>query len=145
MKNQLSRRNLNDFQRIEVTHKCEDAVRAKARERQLSGLIQNEASVPEKLPEREIKGDSRDELGAMAGVSGKTYEHAVEVIKKAPEPVVQATRNDKLSINAAYEVTKMPEAEQTEVAERIEQGEKPKDVVADNAFAQLSYTGPFHR
>ena len=35
---------------------------------------------------------SRDELGAMAGMSGKTYEHAVEVLEKAPEPVVQAAR-----------------------------------------------------
>ena len=39
--NQLSRRNLNDFQRIEVTYKCEDAVKAEAKKRQMSRLIQN--------------------------------------------------------------------------------------------------------
>ena len=65
----------------------------------------------------------------MAGVSGITYEHATEVLDKAPEPVVEAARNKELSINAAYEVTKMPQEQQEEIAERIEQGEKPKAVV----------------
>ena len=130
MKNQLSRRNLNDFQRIEVTHKCEDAVRAKAKERQgrRSDLQTSGQNYPE--VERQVNRAS-DELGGLAGVSRKTYEHAVEVLDKAPESVIQAARNDELSINAAYEVTKMPEGTQKEVAERIEQGEKPKDVVAD--------------
>lgn len=62
-------------------------------------------NIPEKLP----GGDSRDELGAMAGVSGKTYEHAVEVINKAPEEVKQACRNGDISINKAYK--KVKEAE----------------------------------
>ena len=74
MKNQLSRRNLNDFQRIEVTHKCEDAVRAKAEERRLATLKQNqqEDTVPLKSAERR---ESRDELAEMAGVGHSTYEH----------------------------------------------------------------------
>ena len=130
MKNQLSRRNLNDFQRIEITHKCEDAVKAKAKERMLATLKQNQQEDTDraKLPTR---GRATDDLAEIANVGRKTYEHAVEVLEKAPESIVQAVRNDELSINAAYEVTKMPEAEQTEVAERIEKGEKPKDVVAD--------------
>ena len=124
MKNQLSRRNLNDFQRIEITHKCEDAVKAKAKERQGT-----RTDVKEDIVLKSAR--SRDELASMAGVGHSTYEHAVEVLEKAPEPVVKAVRNDDLSINAGYEVTKMPEAERTEVAERIEKGEKPKDVVAE--------------
>ena len=124
MKNQLSRRNLNDFQRIEITHKCEDAVKAKAKERMLMGK-----SIDPMV--KLSQGTSRDELGSMAGVSGSTYERAVAVVEEAPAPVVEAVRNNDLSIHAAYEVTKMPEAERTEVAERIESGEKPKDVVAE--------------
>jgi ParB family chromosome partitioning protein len=77
------------------------------------------------------KGASRDELGAMAGVSGKTYEHAVTVIEEAPEPVVEAARQNALSINAAYQVTKMEPEQQREIGERIEHGEKPKEVVSD--------------
>ena len=130
MRNQLSRRNLNDLQRIELVRKCEDAVKAQAKERQVAGLIQNENTVRENLPEREQEGKrATDELGAMAGVSRKTYEHATEVLDKAPEPIVEAARNKELSINAAYEVTQMPQEQQDEIAERIEQGEKPKAVV----------------
>ena len=150
LNNQLSRRNLNDFQRIEMVNKYEDAVKARAEERRLATLKQNQPvnTDSEKLPEAENKETdveklphredavqigmkSRDELGAMAGVSGSTYEHATAVLENAPEPVVEAARNKELSINAAYEVTKMPEEKQAEVAERIENGEKPKDVVSD--------------
>lgn len=42
---------LNDFQRIEITHKCEDAVKAKAKERQYKGGNQYTERVGEKFPE----------------------------------------------------------------------------------------------
>lgn len=132
MRNQLSRRNLTDFQRIEIVRKCEDAVKAKARERQLSGLIQNIAAVREKFPERDkSEKQSRDELGKMAGVSGKTYEHATEVIDKAPVSVIESVRKKDLSINYAYKVTRMQPEEQQEISSRIESGENPKSVVRE--------------
>lgn len=132
MNNQLGRRNLNDFQRVEIVRKCEGAVKAKAKERQVAGLIQNADTVREKLPEREQEEKrATDELGAMAKVSRKTYEHAVAVMDKAPKAVVNAVRKDELSINAGYEVTKMKPEEQNEISQRIEQGEKAKDVVAE--------------
>lgn len=130
MQNQLARRNLTDFQRIEIAHKCEDAVKAKARERYLSTLKQNGDSAMEKFPERE-EGTSRDELGTIAGVSGKTYEHAVTVLETAPAPVVEATRRNDISINAAYQVTKMEPEQQEEISARIEHGETPKAVIAE--------------
>lgn len=75
--------------KVEVTHKCEDAVRAKAKERQgrRNDLQTSGQNYPE--VERQVNRAS-DELGGLAGVSGKTYEHAVEVLDKAPEPVIQA-------------------------------------------------------
>ena len=80
LQNQLSRRNLNDFQRVEMVRRCEDAIKAQAKERQLSGLAQNETTVRENLPERENEGKrATEELGELAGVSRKTYEHAVTV------------------------------------------------------------------
>lgn len=116
MKNQLARRNLNDFQRIEITHKCEDAVKAKAEQRRLNNLVQN--------TEREIfptrQGRANDELGAMAGVSGKTYEHAVKVMEEAPDPVVTIARKGEVTINKAYQVTKAEPEQQSEIARRIE-------------------------
>ena len=75
MKNQLARRNLNDFQRIEITHKCENAVKIKAKAISLSNLKQN-TEVVNLSPREESK--TREELGKMAGVSGTTYEHAVD-------------------------------------------------------------------
>ncbi len=132
MSNQLARRNLSDFQRVELVRKCEDAVKAQAEQRRFSTLKQNQDTDKEKFPERcKTEKQSRDELGAMAGVSGKTYEHATAVLDKAPEPVIEATRRKELSINAAYGVTKLPESQQAEVAERIAEGEKPRNVIAD--------------
>ena len=130
MRNQLSRRNLNDFQRIEITHKCEDAVKAKAKERQSEYYGNQYDGLMEKFPEVQTS-TARDELGAMAGVSGKTYEHAVTVLETAPAPIIEATRQEALSINAAYQVTKMEPEQQEEIAQRIEHGETPKEVVSE--------------
>ncbi len=136
LKNQLGRRNLNDFQRVEMVRKCEQAVKAKAKERQLSGLLQNTSTVREILPTRER---STDTLGELAGVSRKTYEHATVVLDEAPEEVIQAARSNELSINAAYEVTKLPQEQQQEVSTRIAQGENARDVVAEIRKPHVSY------
>lgn len=128
MQNQLARRNLGDMQRVAIVRKCEDAVRAKAKERMEEGRNQYTESPMEKFPQGSA---SRDELGAMAGVSGKTYEHAVTVLETAPASVVDAAMRDDISINAAYQVTKMEPEQQEEIAERIEKGEAPKEVISD--------------
>ena len=125
LKNQLSRRNLSDMQRIAMVRKCEDAVKAKAKERQESTQFGGAGNISL------TAGQARDELGAMAGVSGKTYEHAVTVLETAPTPIVEATMQDALSIHAAYQVTKMEPEQQEEIAQRIEQGETPKEVVSE--------------
>ena len=123
--NQLGRRNLNDFQRVEMVRKCEGAVKAQAKERQEATRFGGEGKITTTVEK------SRDTLGAMAGVSGSTYEHATAVLDNAPEEIIEATRKDELSINAAYEVTKLPQEKQQEVSRRISHGEKPKDVVAE--------------
>lgn len=124
--NQLSRRNLNDFQRIEIVRKWENAVKAEAKKRQEATRFGGGGKITTTVEEK-----SRDTLGAMAGVSGKTYEHAVEVLDKAPEAVTQAVRKNELSINAAYGVIQMPPDKQREVSERIEHGEKPKNAITN--------------
>ena len=139
LRNQLGRRNLNDFQRVEMVRKCEGAVKAQAKERQGT-----RTDIQEKLPESR---QSRDTLGALAGVSGKTYEHATAVLDNAPTPVVEATRKKELSINTAYNVTKMPQTQQIEIAQRIQKGEKPKAVIASlksSTAATLPDKGQHH-
>ena len=74
MNNQLSRRNLNDFQRVEIVRKCENAVKAQAEKRRLSTLKQNHDTDKVNLPERAEQ--SRDTLGATRkGVMCAVREH----------------------------------------------------------------------
>lgn len=103
MKNQLSRRNLNDFQRIEIVHAVKDAIRAEAKKRQ--GTRTDLNNIPVKLPECK---DSRDILGEMAGVSGSTYERAAKVIEQGTPETKEALRRGEISINKAYEELQKP-------------------------------------
>lgn len=133
LQNQLGRRNLEALQRIAIVNKMEavkESVRAKAQERQKGG--QGGVLLREKFPEASISSiQSRDTLGSLAGVSGKTYEHGVKVLEEAPKPVVEAALKGDVSINAAYEVTKMEPERRQEVAERIESGEKPMEAIRE--------------
>ena len=93
--NQLARRNLNDFQRIEMARKFEEAVKTQAQQRMLAGKSDPVVNSPQ-------GSKSRDILGAMAGVSPQTYEHAVAVLDNATPEVIEAVRKGDISINKAY-------------------------------------------
>lgn len=127
MKNQLARRNLNDFQRIEITHKCEDAVRAKAKERQSKYYGNQYDGLMEKFPEVQTS-TARDELGAMAGVSGKTYEHAVKVLNTAPQETLDALRRGEISINKAFQEIQRAEREAARETARQENAAKIEEL-----------------
>ena len=143
MNNQLGRRNLNDFQRVEIVRKCEGAVKAKAKERQ--GIRHDlEDNIVENLPP---SSKSRDELGAMAGVSGKTYEHATAILDKAPEEVIQAVRKGDMSINKAYTDMKKAERKAERQAVITEQLSKPKtsshiDIFTTDKKYRVIYADP---
>ena len=107
-----------------MVRKCEQAVRAQAEERQGT-----RTDLQDNIPLKLAGGDSRDELAQMAEVGHSTYEHAAAVLDNAPAPMIEATRKKELSINAAYEVTKLPQNIQQEFT-RIRQGEKPRKVVS---------------
>ena len=128
LQNQLGRRNLSDFQRVEIVRKYEEAVKAQAEQRMLAGKADPKVNLPEGQKSRK---QSRDELGTLAGVSGSTYEHATKVLDHAPTTIVNAARNNQISIHAAYEITKLPVPQQTEIAQRIQQGEPAKSVIAE--------------
>lgn len=135
MRNQLARRNLSDLQRVFITHKCEDAVKA-VQEKNLHLSNGRGKKGTEKFPEVN-KAESRNILGAMAGVSGKTYEHGVKVLEEAPKPVVEAALRNDLSINMAHQVTKLEPEQQQEIAERIEHiEEEPEETKTPKAIVQ---------
>ena len=62
----------------------------------------------------------------------------MEVIEeKAPEPVVRASRSGAISVNAAYQVTKLEPEQQEEIAERIKHiEEEPEKTQTPKAIVQ---------
>ena len=125
-RNQLSRRNLNDFQRIEVVRKYEHTVRAQAKERQGT-----RTDIEGNILPKSAGSDTRDILADMAGVGHSTYEHVITILDNAAEPVIQAVRKNELSINAGYMTTKLAPEQQAEISQRIENGENPAHVVSE--------------
>ena len=83
---------MEKFPQGELLRKYEDIVRAQARKRQATYYgNQYKSGLREKLPEVLNTGKrATEELGEMAGVSRKTYEHATAILDKAPEEVIQA-------------------------------------------------------
>ena len=49
LQNQLGRRNLNDFQRVELVRKYEDIIKAQAEQRMLAGKADPKVNLPEGL------------------------------------------------------------------------------------------------
>ena len=125
-RNQLSRRNLNDFQRIEIVRRYEHTVRAQAKARQGTRTDLKDNIAPHSAQSR-----SRDILANIAGVGHSTYQHVTAILDNAPEPVIQAVRNNELSIHAGYTATKLPPEQQAEISFRISRGEKPAKVVSE--------------
>lgn len=97
--NQLDRRNLDKWQRFDLAKKREAIVRANAKERMTAGV---KTDPTEKLPE----GDTRDIMGKMIGVSGKTYDKMKAIDESDNEDVKQAVRNKEMSIDKAYREVK---------------------------------------
>lgn len=127
MKNQLSRRNLTTFQRLEIVEKLKPVISKQAKERQQGGqggVLLQQNSVKANI-------NTQNELAKLANTSHDTVAKFEKVYSEAPKPVIEATRKGDLSIDSAYQVTKMEPEKQAEVVERIESGEKPKDVVSD--------------
>ena len=92
IRNQFGRRNLTPFQRAELALKLKPAVEKKAKERQGA---RNDLNIPQKTAESR-KGESRDELAAIAGISHDTLKKA-EVIKEkgTPEQLKRAREGGK--------------------------------------------------
>lgn len=124
-KNQLGRRNLTDYQRAEIALSLKEDLAKLARERQLGALKQNGA-VPAKLPER---GETRDALADMAGVSGRTLDKVERIEAEAIPEIREMARQGDVSIHAASQIAALSESDQRIVAEDIEAGTKPSEAV----------------
>lgn len=132
IKNQFGRRNLPIHERARLALRLKPVIAEKAKEKQAeyhgnqykSGLSQNSVEVQKPI-------DTQKEIAKAAGVSHDTIAKVEKIEEAAPAPVVQASRKGDISVNAAYQVTKMMQEEQEEIASRIQSGENAKSVVSE--------------
>ena len=132
IKNQFGRRNLPLHERARLALRLKPVITEKAKEKQAeyhgnqykSGLSQNSVEVQKPI-------DTQKEIAKAAGVSHDTIAKVEKIEESAPTPVVQASRKGDISVNAAYQVTKMMQEEQEEIASRIQSGENAKSVVLE--------------
>ena len=100
IRNQLARRNVPDFVKCEMVLPLEEELKSEAKKRQgtRTDLLNNK----DNCPEREKGSQSRDELGKLAGVSGKTIMRVKKLLESADEETKEKLRNGEISINGAY-------------------------------------------
>ena len=131
IKNQFGRRNLPLHERARLALRLKPVIAEKAKEKQHSGINQYTPSLSQNSVKPSYAIDTQKEIAKAAGVSHDTIAKVEKIEEAAPAPVVQASRKGDISVNAAYQVTKMMQEEQKEIASRIQSGENAKSVVLE--------------
>ena len=122
LRNQLGRRNLNNYQRVELVLKFEPLVKNAAEQRMMAGKAAN--PVPT-LAQGQTKGKTRDHLSEAAGVSHGTFAKAQKLVQSADEETKRELRAGKVTVNRAYtELLEKEHEGETKICERCKQ-EKP--------------------
>lgn len=123
--NQLRRRNLVPFVKIELKLKSEEIQNRIdiSKDKQLSGLkqFQTNETVFQTSEKRDEPINTTKEIAESVGVSIDTASKAKLVIAKAPEEVKQSIREGDLTINKAYTYIK-----RQEIQEKAKEVEPPK-------------------
>ena len=99
LERQLARRNLNSYQRSELVLKFEPMLKIQAVKRILAG---KPADPPQNSAEGSVKGETRDKLSKIAGISHDTLAKVKELNSKANDKVRDQLRKGEVSINRAY-------------------------------------------
>ena len=115
LERQLARRNLNSYQRSEMALKFEPMLRAQAEKRVQAG---KPTDPPQNSAEGTAKGETREKLAKIAGVSRDTISKVKELDAGADEGTKAQLRKGKVSIHKAYTDLKNREHEgETRVCE----------------------------
>lgn len=151
LRNQLARRNLNDYSRGVLALRLKDVIAARAKENMSRGGqgLPNLATL-----------NTREELASTAGVSHGTIDKVEAVERDAPEPVKTAARAGDISTHRAYKITEalkaLPEADRARAAEVcIDHDEKARILVrlhksqatdpdSNGTYEEVLRTGGFH-
>jgi hypothetical protein len=135
--NQFGRRNLPAHERARLALRLKPVIAEKAKQKQESGVNQYTKSLPQISAEASTPIETRQELAKVAGVSHDTIAKVEHIEEEAPEPVVQASRKGEISVNAAYQVTKLEPEQQQEIAKRIEHiADEPEETQTPKAIVQ---------
>ena len=111
--NNEARRNLTVHETVRITlERRKEPIAEQAKERQIR---KSADFVPQNSAEQKGK-ETREIIAEIAGVSRDTVDKVEKIEKAAPIPVRDASRKGEISINSAYQVTKMEPEEQNEVA-----------------------------
>ena len=135
IKNQFGRRNLPLHERARLALRLKSVIAEKAKSNKqeaankMNLIVGNNVSA--EICENVLPIDTREEIAKAAGVSHDTIAKVEKIEEAAPSPIVQASRKGDISVNAAYQVTKMMQEEQEEIASRIQSGENAKSVVLE--------------
>lgn len=131
--NQFGRRNLPAHERARLALRLKPMIAKKAKEKQ-----GQRNDILEKYPECSARVNTREEIAKLAGVSDNTIQKVEHIEEKAPNPIIEASRKGEISVNSAYQVTKLEPEKQQEIAERIqniqnepEETKTPKAIVQD--------------
>ena len=125
LRNQLGRRNLNPYQRSELSLKFEPLLKAEARSRQATSTGGDEPQLTQNSAEAGTKGETRKQLAKLAGVSHDTIKKVKKLRECADEETKGRLRRGEVTINKAYNELMQKEHEgETKICERCKQ-EKP--------------------
>ena len=131
--NQLARRNLPMHQRARLALELKPIYEARAKENLVVGAEMTNTGL-----QKSVKAvNTQKELAKVAGVSHDSIDKVSKIERDAPEPIKRASRRGEISVNAAYEVTKLPEEKRQEIIDKAERGEQPiKQIVRDAINAE---------
>lgn len=119
--NQLARRNLPPYARGELVAVMEEAVVRKAKANQKASGGDKKSSQSNKSVRQSFAEpiDTNLELGKAAGVSRETMRKIRAIKQSAPEPIKKKARDEKLSVDHAYKLTKALEKASPEIKEAV--------------------------
>ncbi len=154
VQNQLARRNINKFVRVELAERMKDAIEKRAKEQQgeRTDLLLNSTKSFEPV-------HTRKEMARIAETSEDTVRKVEAVAATAPEPIKAAARSGELSVDRAYKLTRALTDSPTEHSARILElaGDNEEKVQILNrlyksqgspetngTFDELMRTGGFH-
>ena len=113
IRNQMTRRNLTDIQRIDLVRKYQPFIAANAAENRKRG-------VRLKSDEGQKSVDTNAELAGMAQMGRDKFCKGKKVLDNGTPELVQAVRKGKIKIHAAAQAVALPPEEQNEIARAAE-------------------------